>query len=280
MTSAFHQTMRAMYRGETSAFERTSWYDMDAPNLEAEETRWPGYAFALRTTMQDFIRLARLVHGVRQITRHHHHHHHHHRDSSSNSNGLRAGAAQLALTLFEGTSNLDGWIEGLLDAGSIRVVPTASEDAQMLTSHSYRFASPRLYQLLVTYWTSRLLLCGCIQRLGGVGPSSLDLVDVQEADLRSANSVAMCVDYCLQLDPTLPCAQMRQLAPLRAAFGAWHRLAGREGGGAAGAEDMTTLYLAVINNMEASLSLRLSSHEELVRRASCLAGGSTCDTES
>lgn len=267
--------MRAMYRGEPSAFERTSWYDMDPPILDTADSRWPGYTFALKTVMQAFVRLPRLVCVTRQASRHHHHHHH--RDS----HGLRAGAAHLALELFEG-SNLDGWIGGLLDTGAVRVVPTTDPDAQVLTPHSYRFASPRLYQLLVTYWTSRLVLCGCCcpgsgvagEGGGGGGGGELDPLDVQEADLRAANSVAMCVDYGLQLDPSLPCAQMMQLGPLRTAFGAWHRLAGRDGlRGAAGAGDMMAWCLALINNMEASLSLRLSSEEELVRRASCLAAG-------
>lgn len=265
--------MRAMYRGETSAFERTSWYDMEAPTLETAESRWPGYTLALQTTMQDFIRLARLVVMTRQVTRHHHHQ----RDSSS-THGLRAGAVHLARTLYEETP-VSAWLADLLDLGAVRVVPTVQPEAQALTRHSYRFASPRLYQLLALHWTSRLVLGGCLLRLaaganGGSNSSSeasslsLDLFDIQEADLRSAESVAMCVDYGLQLDPSLPCAQMVLLAPLKTALGAWHRQGRR---GAAGGE-MVAWCVVLVNQMERSLCLRVSTQEELVRRAECLAG--------
>lgn len=248
------------------------------------EHRWPGYSLALKSTMQDLIRTARLVAMTRQVLRHP-------RDTN-----LRAGAAHLALVLFQ--SEADDWISQHLDnnnnnnnMGAVQIVPTVHPDAQML-AHSYHFQSPRLFHLLVTYWTSRLLLSGCIQKLGG-GPS-LDLPTVQALDLQSANNIAMCIDYCLRLDNTLPCAQMMLLlSPLTAAFGAWHRLAGREGRGVGGgsgtaaaaagpigADDMMTWSLFVINGMETSLSLRLSTHEELVRRTNCLSGGSVYETGS
>lgn len=146
------------------------------------EARWPGYAASLKSTMQSFIRLARLVHHIRRI------------QQRPGDGDLRSEAAGLASRLFG--SSLEGWIGQLMGSGAIEVVPSSVDNVQV--SHSFRFESPRLYQLLVAFWTSRVILCGCIQKLAclapdGRLPSSLNILAVQEMDIQSATSIFMYV---------------------------------------------------------------------------------------
>ncbi|KAF3768829.1 hypothetical protein M406DRAFT_327247 [Cryphonectria parasitica EP155] len=247
----------AMFRGERSAFEKTAWTDMPAPQF-ADNT-WPGYAAALKDTMQGFTKLARLVHLTRRV------------QQKPHDVALRSDATSLAGRLFG--SSIEAWIGELMGSGGILVVPSVANDH--LVTHSYRFQSPRLYQLIVTFWAGRVILCGCIQRLADTGrlPSALSLAAAYETDIQSAHAIAMCADYCMQIDSTLPCAQIAHLPALRIAFGAWQRLGERAVGQSTESEEMTAWCLGTLNVIETMLSLRLSTHEELYRRTSCLSGG-------
>lgn len=261
--------MGAMLRGDRSTFDRTAWADMAAP--KQNESRWPGFAAALRSTMQDFIRLARLVQLTRRV------------QQQPGDKELRSEATSLASRLF-GHSSLETWTGELLRSGAIAIVPSSSVNDSRVVPRSFRFQSPRLYHLLVAAWTGRVILCGCIHTLAtcsGRGvPSSLNVEAARAADVQAAERIAMCMEYCLLVDATMPAAQMVQLSPLATAFGAWQRLEERDFnsglGGAAG--NMMSWCAAMVNGIEMVLSLRLSTREGLVRRAVCLAGGPTVES--
>lgn len=134
------------------------------------------------------------------------------------------------------------------------------------------------------YWTSRVILSGCIQSLDLVAPfPSLDMVHHKEAAIQAVKNITMCVEYSFRVNPKFPFPQMiTLLVPLKTAFGARQRLAvmsGTQGEDARSAEDVCEplLILTAINTIERRLSLAESTHDELVRRADCLAGGPVFD---
>lgn len=55
-------------------------------------------------------------------------------------------------------------------------------------------------------------------------------------DTESATCIAMCVDYAINLQPSLPFAALRVLSPIQIAYGAWYRAERRLG--SAGGKDV------------------------------------------
>lgn len=209
LTSDPHQAFHAIHRGAASRFERTFWYAMDPPALVTNNQRWPGYSLTAKSIMQTLVQLPRLVLMVRNASQH------------PSNQMVHRNAALFGLELFCGSNPnyIDEWFKLLLRAQAVWAVPTQSTFTciQEVAPISYHFASPRLYQLLLQYWTSRLIICGCVQRLGpGLG---LDMAKIYQTRIETAKRVAGCSEYCLLLDQTLPCALMMQLTALRVTYG-------------------------------------------------------------
>lgn len=265
----------AMLRGEISAFEGPEWINMPAP--EPPTAKWPGYSSAMKVTMQTFIHISRLAHLIREAER------------RPEDEGPRAAAVELAILLFG--NDLEWWIEELEASGAVQVVPSFNEGLRTHVAQSFCFESPRLYHVLMIYWAARVLLCGCIQRLGSLPPTtqticSLDLSAAQQLDLKNAHRVAMCLEYALKLDNVVPCVQMRLRLMLRAVYGAWHRLEEREkwlglnsclssspGPDLSTSTSMKTWCLSVLNRIETYVSHQLSTDDDMIRRADCMTGG-------
>lgn len=271
------KTVKAMLRGEMSAFEGSTWANMPAPVPSA--ATWPGYSSALQVTMQTFIQLSRLTYLTREA------------EIRPADEECRVEAVDLAALLLK--NDLEWWVEQLQTSHAVQVVPSINEDVRSQVAYSFHFQSPRLYHILVEYWAGRVLLCGCIQRLGALPPttrtfSSLNIAAAQDLDVQSARNVAMCLDYALHLDDTVPFAPMRQRLMLRVVFGAWHRYEERgaelglvpSASGTRSPTEMKTWCLSALNKIETHISHQLSTEHELVRMATCLSGGAVYEPVS
>lgn len=209
LTSDSHQALHAIHRGETSKFERTFWYAMDPPALVTSNQRWPGYSLTVKSIMQTLVQLPRLVLRTRNASQH------------PSNQMVHRDASLLGLELFCGSNpnSIDEWFKLLLQAQAVWTVPTQGTYIciQEIAPQSYHFASPRLYQLLLQHWVSRLIICGCVQRLGA-GPG-LDMAKICQTRIDAATQIAACAKYCLLLDQKLPCALTMQLTALRVSYG-------------------------------------------------------------
>ena len=269
--------MTAMLRGEISVFEGSAWVTMPAP-VPAAAT-WPNYGTALEVTSQTYIKLSRLVYLTRKA------------ELSPGDEGCQVEAVDLAAALFD--NDLGWWVEQLQTSQAVQLVPSVHAEPGSQLTYSFNFESSRLYHILAKYWAGRVVLCGCIQRLGTLPPttrtfSSLNFSAAQEKDVENAHNVAMCFGYISQLEDPIPFAYMWQRLMLRTVFGAWHRLEEREmgmglhshitsGAGTASPTDMKAWCLSTLNNLETQMSHQLSTEDELVRMATCLSGGAICE---
>ena len=150
--------------------------------------------------------------------------------SADNMSG-RIEALELATELYN--DDLEAMIQDLLAGGLIVTVVPAPEYRHFLDKR-FDFASKLLCAGLLSYWSMRVIVCGFLQILCRLPDAvvALDLLcslhDVEEQDIKSATSIFMCTEYTHD-QSNIPINAIRQIMPLKTAFGAWHRLEARAG---------------------------------------------------
>lgn len=243
----------------TSVFETNFWFWVDPPALESAEIRCLGYTKAFKTLMQLFALLPRLVTMIR-------------RAMSGEFNRVNLRDARSMVSQLVQDYSIEGFVQGSYAANSMYLVPTSNRSLKLLLPNSHHFVSPQMYQFTMLHGISRLVLCGCIQRLAVRQSPNFCPLNIYTTYIENATVIMISFEYCQQLDrETLPCAWVTQLRALKFAFGAWHRLLADS----STAQELEKLRhcLSMINEIEAYFSREPSSRDKLIQFMEWVTGG-------
>jgi hypothetical protein len=209
-----------MAGGRDSTFDTPTWLNFPSPS-----DSWLGNiaraGHAQKIAMQGMIRIPRLWRLVRRVR------------ISPKDCAAGYAAEKLGDELL--TLKLEDWINGLVKEGTLKEFDDA--DLAKLPGFqgtSFQFPSIRLLCLLLDYWQSRILICGCIQTLCGLSPrtepidGSFDLKAVQDMDVLAAWNIMACAQEMTRVGRDSPASRLRFGPPTMNAFGAWVRLERRE----------------------------------------------------
>ena len=174
-----------------------------------------GIGIARQTIMSIIVRMPRLLRLVREAR------------SFPEDIEARTCATGLAYELY--SLSLDWWIDDLHDAEALRTVPALDAVVMEITPNAFRFDSTQLLALVLQYFESRALVCGCIDSLSRLPllPECLwpfDTLAVQQEDLHTANHIAMSFEQLQQLSEVCPVMDLRQIWPLQVACFTWCRV--------------------------------------------------------
>ncbi|KAH8803463.1 hypothetical protein F5884DRAFT_508001 [Xylogone sp. PMI_703] len=208
----FDEIVEAMHASRDSIFDTPDWLASMETRAAAQKTP---FDIASLLVMRNMIRLPRLARLIRL----------HQRDPSDIFSSLEA--IELAQTLLEDDS--ETYILQVLQRHAL-IKPTSSSDDAWLAPNSWHFDSIPVFELVMRHYTYQVLLCGLIDKLCETEPLAamqFDTSGEQMKDVQAAHSIAMCAQYAFSLNPGLPLAALRMLAPQQIAFGAWCRLVRR-----------------------------------------------------
>jgi hypothetical protein len=141
---------------------------------------------------------------------------------------MRTEATALALKLHR--LSLEKWVKELFKLGMVQKV--ISSDMVHVTPQSLSFRSSRLLVLLCQYWETRILICGCIERLATLtsnqSPSVLPLHETQSCEVDAAKNLVMSFEQMHTLAVSCAAVQLRFIFSIQMAFAAFYRLEQRE----------------------------------------------------
>ena len=174
-----------------------------------------GIGIARQTVMSIIVRMPRLLRLVREAR------------SFPEDFEARKCATGLAYELY--SLSLDWWIDKLHDAKALRTVPALDSDVMDITLNAFRFDSTQLLALVLQYFESRALVCGCINTLSRLPLLTdclwpFDTLAVQREDFQTANNIAMSFEQLQQLSEICPVMDLRQIWPLQVACFTWCRI--------------------------------------------------------
>ena len=186
---------------------------MPAPEMTSDGLS--GIGIARQTVMSIIVRIPRLLRLVREARR------------LPEDIEARTRATGLAYELY--SLSLDWWIVDLHDAKALRTVPALNSDVMDITPNAFRFESTQLLALVLQYFESRALVCGCIDTLSQLPllpkrPWPFDTLAVQLEDLLTAKNIAMSFEQLQQLSEICPVMDLRQIWPLQVSCFTWCRI--------------------------------------------------------
>ncbi|KAF2097766.1 hypothetical protein NA57DRAFT_76574 [Rhizodiscina lignyota] len=272
-SSYFDEMAEGVLDGEPSAFDNTSWFDVASPYIPT--TNHVILEEAIKACIRQVVQIPRLICLVRLL------------NADPSGDVVREDSVDLAESMY--TSDIELKIARLMQQ-SVEEVPTTVPDHKESVPLSFAFESVQVYELLVRYWTARILLCGLIQTLCTVvtvTPPSFDLYAIQAHELEAANNIAKSMDYATTTCPSFPLIALRILLPLQIAFGAWHRLELRALRRSCEFADITGSIksevdearrrkrwcIEMINNIQEKWNCPLTRYDELEAKTGMFSGG-------
>lgn len=209
--------------------------------------------------MQLFALLPRLVIMTRQAT-------------SDESGRVDIRSARSMASRLVRSHSIEDFVQGPFAVNCRYIVPTSNQDDKSVLPYSHHFISPQMYQFAMLHGISRLILCGCIQRLAAGQSHAFRPLNIYATYLESATFIMLSSEYCQQFDQAiLPCALVTQLRALKFAFGGWQHLLAYS----STSQELAKMRhcLTMINTIEAGFSREPSSQDELIQFMDWVTGG-------
>ena len=188
-------------------------------NLPATVTSHQTTQQAWKTIAQSYVAIPRLARLIRHL------------QASPENATLEQQVFDLARHLYSTTIDPNFFSEATF-LGELWVEPTILDDLIDIIPTSYGFKSRKLLSLLAIYWMARLLICGLVEKLVSMVPSTslfCDRGNVEAEDIRVASEVLMVVQHVFTglADTDIDMVRIKQmqlLSLLQTAFGAWYRM--------------------------------------------------------
>ncbi|KAF4631488.1 hypothetical protein G7Y89_g6643 [Cudoniella acicularis] len=264
------ECMTSLRSGRDSGFYGSAWFNMPPPKTVIPGC--PRFEFAMKRVMQHQIETTHFIKLVRAV------------GVQPENETLRDEAIGLGSRLYR--EDLESWIKQLLSTSALKLIPSSMLEVALFFRNSYKFSSTRLFNLIMNYWGSRILICRGIQTLYSflnLGSQSLNLSTVQEHYIQAADNIAMSFEYAWNYDTCFPIVALRALTPLQMAFNAWHRLDKRQresggtgyanGRGEKGAMEMKEWCVRMGNKTAALLGEGRATCEYMELKSDSNAGG-------